>query len=188
MYAAVARASVRTVRREEQVKRMSNTVDDLRDMNPERVVVTRRRNTMSIKGGHEYKVATTGMRGRSESLAESWRPGSLPRRHSDAKGKVKGKGKGKAPDVNTLEDEQEVLFKHRRETIGMRERDENDFRQSNAKLPERDDQHSGPSSAEWINFRRARKSTPILGRYTRSRSSQLPIRTKSRRQAQTAHS
>eukprot|EP00177_Eucheuma_denticulatum_P008433 GFKZ01015330.1.p1 GENE.GFKZ01015330.1~~GFKZ01015330.1.p1 ORF type:complete len:322 (-),score=30.92 GFKZ01015330.1:957-1880(-) len=60
-----------------------------------------------------------------------------------------------------------------RENAELRERDENDFRLSNAKLPERRED-GDKTRGEWGKFKRGRGSVPILGRYTRSRSSQLP--------------
>lgn len=178
-YAAVARASVRSVRREEQGKKLDK-MDSLASVDqPERLVVTRR-NTVSIKG-REFRVETTGMRGRSESAAESWRPSAMSRRHSEAR-----RSGGSSPNSDDVPPQ--VMFKSRWESMEMRERDENDFRLSNAKLPERLEDLNGPTSAEWNMFRRGRKSTPILGRYTRSRSSQLPTRSKSRRQTQSGQS
>lgn len=176
-YAAVARASVRSVRREEQDKKVEKMDSIVNVDQPERLVVTRR-NTVSIKG-REFKVETTGMRGRSESLAESWRPSGMSRRHSEARRSGGSPKRDKVP---------EVMFQNHREGMEMRERDENDFRLSNAKLPERLEDPNGPTSAEWNMFRRGRKSTPILGRYTRSTSSQLPIRSRSRRQTQSEQS
>lgn len=61
----------------------------------------------------------------------------------------------------------------------LRERDENDFRMSNAKLPQRDDDHlqhqsdSSHFSNHW-NLRARRLPTPTFGRYSRSRMSRLP--------------
>ena len=175
-YAAVAKASVRKVRREEELKRLSDAAAKLDEEAPLRLVITRR-NTISLKGDREFKVETTVMRDRSASMAENLRPSNLPRRLSESRKKAR------AP---RYDHPAPVVWKHPSEAFGSRERDENNFRRSNAKLPERREDLDHLASDDWNNFRRGRNSTPFLGRYTRTTSSQLPQPSKARRRPQSA--
>lgn len=71
----------------------------------------------------------------------------------------------------------EAVWDRRRGSIERREKDENEFRNSNAKLPERLDSVHVPPVADGLQLRKCRAKLPVLGRYTRSRASQLPRRT-----------
>lgn len=163
-YAAKARASVRRNLRKEgsdaasaALRRESSTAASGKER---RIVITRR----AAMKGREFRMETAIPRGDAEQARRMSSGGGIGRRFSEARRSIR-------PEPPFTEP---ILLMSQKESMEMRERDENDFRLSNAKLPERVD----PSSArtpDWGEFRRARSnSAPILGRYTRSRSSQLP--------------
>lgn len=174
-YAAVARASVRRdmKRGQDEGKGVTGGRRESAATVPSggegRLVVTKR----GAMKGRGYKMETAVPRTRGE---DGWSPVGMVRRHSEAR----RSGRLEEAGVRTV-------LMNKREGVEMRERDENDFRMSNAKLPERVEQ-TGSRRADWAKFRRGRNSTPILGRYTRSRSSQLPPRGSPRRPFQAANS
>lgn len=137
-----------------------------------------------VLGKGSYRVERGEARGMARRQSE--------KRHSDRRQSERRQSERRQSDRRQSEkkrkdDTAAIRLKSRRDSKEMRERDENDFRLSNAKLPERVDEPRG--GLNWAPLRRRRSSVPILGRYTRSRSSQLPsVRPKSLRPFQSASS
>lgn len=162
-YAAKARASVKrnNMRKEESEETIYRVPRESSVAVPpgkeRRLVVTRR---AAVKG-QNFRMDTTAQKRESEKSGHLSSGVGIGRRISEAR---------RTPRKEVLSES--IIFTNRRESIRMRERDENDFRVSNAKLPEREDADSA-RTRDWGKYRR-RRSAPILGRYTRSRSSKLP--------------